>query len=400
MPMFLKRIMILSFILAVMISAGTRLVAAQDVVEEGLKPLPELKSMNAEAFVKETDVINKAFEEDDFLRLEYQIHKDWDETEFINLKNIVRNRRLYGTVAEHTGPILGDIQPYFRVTVHEIDREISTRNWLINYVLVNGYTLRGLDSAEESFEAFYVTQQNIDSYAVRAVGRKFGPRMVVAEYAVPGQHWQDYRDYQTLVIKSVEFGGRDPETIEDRKFFTYLEAVDFAYPASWSARDEVVYAPNKLRIPVYNTIDGIAVQGEINVHVLSVRSVKDMDDFRVYDIDLKESVNDIRNSFTDNYIVHEMIEKKTYDMPETVKFQATDIYLLQPIETQYETHEIIEKTHELWFSVFLKGHNYYIVTMLTPRRSRELYNWAVNAEAYKVIVESLLRDKMSDIDNL
>jgi len=132
------------------------------------------------------------------------------------------------------------------------------------------------------------------------------------------------------------------------------------------------------------------------VHTISSRSVQDLDDMRVYDINLRENLADIKGSFKKEYNVHELLEKRSYEVPETVKFQMTDIYALEPIRTQYETNAEEDKTHELWFSVFLKGYRYHIVTMVTTSRNRDSYTWAVNDGAYKIIVESLMRNRKID----
>lgn len=363
---------------------------------EELTTLPGLHSMSAEEFVKHTEVVRKDFEDDQFITLEYQIHKDWTETDFIKLKNIVRERRLYGTIVEYLGPILDNIQPYFKVTTHEMDREISAKNWFINHVLNNGYTLKSFEFDEERgrFEVFYVIRDNLDSYAVRATGIKMGPRIILAEYAVPGRHWKDYRDFQTLVIKSVKFGGYDSDNIEKRNYFAYLEDIGFEYPESWRVFPEIKYGPNKLRVDLINSIDGMAAIGNIRVHLISSKSLESLDNKRIYDINVQEDVKDILAQFTEDYNKHNLIEKRTYDVASNVKFQATDVYELSRNETEYETFDEVVITDELWFSIFSRSYNYYVVTMITPSRERQSYNWAINAEAFKIVVESLMSKKV------
>lgn len=361
-----------------------------DIATAQLKPLPELQKLTADEFVRTTQEVQKDFEEDRRLKFQFQILKEWQEEDFINLKNLNRRDRLFGPVTEFKEPATGGVRAYFRVTSEEIDREISARNWLVTYVLDHGHTLRSLEErGPESFETMYVAYSGRDAFAVRAYGQRMGPRMILAEYAVPLDKWEQMMDYQTLTIKSFKITSDDKETIEERRYYAYLQAIELSYPKSWRLDNEQTSVENKLHFELINTVDGEAVLGQIAVDVISTRSVKDLENITIFQFDPIAEIKAVRDRYERKYKVTGLLEKKKYDLPEEVKFQATDVYALEPIVTIYDSNEDVPDTHELWFTVISHGTRYISVALLTPARDQDLYNWAINTEAYRRVIETI-----------
>ncbi|GEM_PF-1956208 len=355
-----------------------------------LTPLPEVGVMTAEDFVRDTDVVTKTFEEDQYLKFEFQIHKHWKEEEFINLKNLARRGRLYGPIVQYNGPPLGDVRPYFRVVSEEIEREISAKNWLVTYALDNGYTLRSLEEiGPEKIEALYASYEGRDVFVIRTVGQRMGPRMVIAEYAVPMKNWPEFTDYQTLTIKSFKINSIDKDPIEEKRYFAYLQAIELSYPKSWRIENEKTDVENKLHFDLVNTVDGQAVVGQISVDVISTRSVKDMDNINIFEFNPSEEIKSIRDRYTEKFKFKKLLEKKTYTLPATVSFQMTEVHALEQIKSIYDTYEEGEDTFELWFTIVSHGNRYIILSLLTPARSQDLYNWSVNTETFRKVVESM-----------
>lgn len=357
--------------------------------------LPTLDAMSAEQFASQSEQVSKAFENDEYVSVGFSIQSSWKETPFEKLKNVDRRGRLYGTLVEYVGPVAGYLTPSFRVIAEEMDREMSLPNWFQDYAFDLGYHIEGfdVDEATGNFEAFYIERRGMDTYYVRVVGTKIGPRVIMAKYSIPSNAYRAFKDYQIWTIKSVKFKGFDSKTVESREYFAYLDSLSFDYPVSWRSLPEKILGPNKMSVTILNVKDDGVPKGNISVYVLSARAVDSLDDFTVYDVDIKQDLNAMKQSFAKNYIIHPLIEKKTFKMRPEVKYNSTDIYPLEPITSEYVHFEKGEVTKELWFGLVVHSYKYYVVTMITPSRDNDVYNWAINGEAFKIVMESLVREK-------
>jgi hypothetical protein len=277
-------------------------------------------------------------------------------------------------------------------------REVALSDWIQAYAFDLGYHLKGLEvnHRDNTVEGFYINSRlNMDSDVVRFKATKVGPRVAIAEYIIPQKAYQHFKDFQIWTIRSVKFRGYDSMTAEKRNYFAFMDALSFGYPDSWYQTPERILAPNKMKVKIINAKKGEVSNGEITVYVLSARSVNSLDDVTVYDIDLKEDIKRIKSELAKGYKILDAQEKKTYKMPPEVKFNLTEIYPLEKIESEYVRHEKGRVTHELWFGIVVHGYKYYVATMLSPARDRDSINWAYNAEAYKILMESLVTEKIS-----
>jgi hypothetical protein len=356
-----------------------------------LRPLPGVETLNAEDFIETTHQEQVSFEEDPSLSFSFQIHNDWERVREENLKNVFSGGRLIGTVAEYFGAPMGPVRPFFRVQAERIEREISTKNWFLNYVLNRGYVLRSLEEWGENggFEALYLVQSGRDSFVVRAVGERLGPRMIIAEYGVPSEGWRSLSDYQTLIIQSFVMTGEDKDPIEEKEYYAYLEAIEFSYPKGWRLLNENTEAENRLYVELVNSIGSAQVVGNITVDVISTRSVKSFENIEIFNFDPSQEIKAIKQRFEQGYKFEGLLEKKEYDLPETVSFQVSEVHALEPVQTIYDTYEDGLDTHELWFTVIYADMKYYIFTLLTPSRSQDLYSWAVNKQSYENVIQSI-----------
>jgi hypothetical protein len=366
------------------------------VQAQNFKPLPEIKNMSAEEFASESVAVTKNFENDHYVSIDFSIQKDFTETPQEKLKNLSSDGRLYGTLVEYIGPVIGDVNPVFTVIAEEMKREVSLVNWFQAYAFDLGYLIEGLEvnSRDGSIEGFYINaKSNMISDVVRFKAAKIGPRVIIAQYSIPNKAYGNFSDFQIWTIKSVKIRGYDSANAEKRKYFAFMDALSFGYPESWRPLPERVLAPNKLQVKIINANHGEVAHGEITATVISARSVDSLDDMAVYRVDLKEELQAIKDSFAEKYKILPVLEKKNYRMPSSVKFNLTEIFPLEEIETQYVRFEDGVVTSELWFGIVVHGYKYYILTMITPARDKDAINWAYNEEAYKIVMESLVRDK-------
>jgi hypothetical protein len=355
---------------------------------QDLQPLPDLSSgFNLSAYAAQTDTIAKDFPGIDDASFQIALPKTWVER--------VALGQDYGEIAHFDGPAYGDVRPYFSFKRQAVARENTAKLELINYLLKNNYVLRSLREIDErNVEALYVLiDDHGDSYVVRAMMRINGPDMLLAEYAVPVNGWDDLRDAQTFAIKSFKFMKDSKEPIEKRMERTYFKSVRFFYPQSWFFVKEEAPADNivveRLATKTQSGQDG----GLINLTVASPKSLKDEAVLRVFPVDVPAMLRDIRKSYEDKgFIIEDAVETRKPALNLPTSFSTLQIYNMRTRTTQYDTDQKAPISAELWIAVFKgAGANSatYIAELFTPSRNLDLYAWSTNTRAFEIILKSI-----------
>jgi hypothetical protein len=268
-----------------------------------LKPLPDVQSLDLQTFVSQSTEINKTFEDDRFINFSVQLPNSFEEKNPDLLKNEVRNDRLYGEIYRSNGLMVDDVYPYFSLKSFLLDRAISAKNWLVSTMLRDGNTLRSLESndQDDTFEALYVRFGELDNTeVVRAKGYLRGPRMIVAEYVLPVSLWSEQADYQTYAIKSFELKDlNDDEPIEVMKSYSYLNSFSMLYPESWIMGKDVKTDENRIDLSLKSAGKLRVVFANIDISVVSTRSLQDAVDRSVYPTKIPDIIN-ARKEITGN----------------------------------------------------------------------------------------------------
>lgn len=372
-----------------MLLAALCLIWAQGAQAEALQPLPELsKSFDLVAYAATTETVKKEFPGLPNVAFEISLPKSWPER--------IAMGQSYGEIARFDGPAFGDVRPYFSFKRIAVNRENSAKNELISYLLRMNYVLRAIKERDDrNVEALYVIAdpQTGDSFVIRAVMRIMGPEMLLAEYALPMQAWDKKRDEQTFAISSFKFLKDSTETIEKRIERSYFKQLRFHYPASWFFEGESAPVDNRVTTRLVTNGETGSEAGRIHLTLVSPRSLKDTEDKRDYPVDVPEILKEMRKTYTDRgYDVSASVESFAPDLNIQTAFGVVDVYNLSRRVTNYETDRLQPVTQELWVAVF-RGTGpqakTYIAEMLTPSRNQDLYQWAVNTRAFKIILKSI-----------
>ncbi|HEY8189393.1 MAG TPA: hypothetical protein VIF12_01820, partial [Micavibrio sp.] len=120
--------------------------------------------------------------------------------------------------------------------------------------------------------------------------------------------------------------------------------------------------------------DETTLNGEIDIHVVSTE----------LDTTLAQEIKLVQKSIGDRgLVIGKLIEEPhEFKFSDHIYFSRIEVYAAND-----KDHALID--HEYWIGVLIEDRYFYIVTMLTPSRSADFYNWATNTEAFKAVVETL-----------
>lgn len=295
---------------------------------------------------------------------------DKDETEDTQL-----SRRLLGRIVKYYGVENFEASSRFEIQALELDHEITARNWFLSHILSNGYTLQGLKEVNNRrVEALYVLVEKSIPYVVRTAAIINGPRMVLISYYCPEGEWKKERAMQERVINSFTFGTPENTRLEIERTYAFLDLLRFDYPASWRLIAPNISSIEGMNAKLLNTNDSNMLLGEINIRVVSTESETSLPQEVGY---LKEDIRKI------GLEVGDLIETPSkYNFKPHVGFARVEVY-----QAKADSKRI--QDHEYWLAIMSEDRFYYIVSMVTPSRDADFYNWARNTEAFQIVIESM-----------
>jgi len=364
--------------------------------DEKLAELPDVISLDINTFVSQSLKIEKKFIDEE-LNFNVQIPKDFRERDFSKMKISEKDEFLYGNIYRSDGVVVQDVRPYFQVKSIELQRYISAKNWLIHNMLTDGGTLRGIDSDEkgDKFEALYVRLDRLgNTEVVRARGQLHGRRLVLAEYVVPLLLWDAQRDIQTYVIKSFEFVTKNPGgTIEPMRSYSFFDSFSMSYPASWRLTKENADLENQVDLSFLSAGETKFIFAYIDLSLISDQSLLDPADRSRYPVDMPGIVAKRKQKVDDmGFLIDPVMERKQYNLGFKTELQITEVYPLHRKISDYVTHRKAPITHEFWITA-IKGSpeigKNYVISMVAPARNESMYEWALSAKTYELMIESL-----------
>jgi len=258
----------------------------------------------------------------------------------------------------------------------QLEHEVTAKNWFIHEILARGYSLEGLEVySDRRVEALYVLVEKDSAFVVRAIAEINGPRMVVASYYVPEGRWKEEQAMQQWAVQSFSFISPEVTKIEMTRTYSFLDLVSFEYPASWRLVAPNIYTIDDMEAKLLYSPEQKTLGGQIDVMVVSSE----------YESVLEEQLAYVRKKISEMGLVPgDLIEKRDdqYAFGPHVLFNTVETYQIKD-----KDDSIID--HEYWLAILEEDRYYYVITMLTPGRKGEFYNWARNGEAFKTVVESI-----------
>lgn len=358
---------------------------AQDDQYDTMKipPLPDfLETLPDEQFTEQSDMFEETPSGDKYLAYKLRLPKGWSRASAglqykkAEIEEAGMSQRVLGMIAKYYGPGRIDAVSRFEIEAVQLEHEVTAKNWFVHEILARGYSLEGLEVySDRRVEALYVLVEKDSAFVVRAIAEINGPRMVVVSYYVPEGRWKEEQAMQQQAVQSFSFLSPEITKIEMTRTYSFLDLVSFEYPASWRLMAPNIYTIDDMEAKLFYSPEEKTLGGQIDVMVVSSE----------YEGVLEEQLAHVRKKIGEMGLVPgDLIEKRD------------DQYTFKPhiLFSTVETYQIMDKDdsiidHEYWLAIMEEDRYYYVITMLTPGRKGEFYNWARNGEAFKTVVESI-----------
>ena len=194
---------------------------------------------------------------------------------------------------------------------------------------------------------------------------------------------------QAQTVKSFDLVNHEKSGIEQYKTYGFLDQSYFDYPESWTLRGNFVKSIEKMRAYLYRGIDRDEdgklsdPKGQIRIQLVS----------KLLETSLTDEIKKFRETLEyPGYSLGELIDTREYNYHGDIVKGRAEIYELEPQEATMQPYELVVSVAE--------GQDYYyLVSMLTPSRGLEYYEWARNMEAFRIVIESIRRTYLMDDDD-
>lgn len=374
------------------------LLLSYPAMSQGLEPLPQISDDVSKELEATAIPVEKLYDLTPTLNFKVKIPNDFKIMADEKLKNTDSDGSVYGEVFNAYGPSSYDLRSYFSVQSIELERLISAQNWLISQALLKNYTIKGLeaDDGGNSFATFYVRLDNIGrSEAVLSKGFLHENRLIVVEYVVPVQLYEQDKFEQIYAIQSFEFLNDytilSPEIISEYEF---LDSFIVKYPQNWKLSRHSDTEVNRHDISLKTANKNNFLFATADITVISNKSLKDRVDKSIYPINLPRFVKNKKEVIDEmGFIAAPMLERKKYDLNYKTILAITEIYPLRRKQSDIFVNDGESPiSHEFWLTVIKtpkeNGKNY-VISMIAPSRDTNYYQWSLAAKAYELIVENV-----------
>jgi hypothetical protein len=300
-----------------------------------------------------------------------------------------KTKDVLGTITEYVSPINIDQRSRFRVRAAQLPFAISAKDWLLNYVVKNNYTLQGIEAVNDRrIAAQFVYVDNGTQFVSRAVLQISGANIVLAEMIVPVNIWATERDSAVWSMISYRLTSPSRESAEPILSHSFVDIAKFSYPKSWLLYASPITSIERMSATLIN-IRG----GSENRKVESLTELSQLDlDGR---IDITSVVKKDKTTLaTEMSLLRQSLKGLQFtigDYVEQMKFDGFNKSVLQSRTDVYKLSSPVSKIidYELWISVVETGGRYYIVQTISIGRYNDFYVWARNKEALKLVLQSL-----------
>lgn len=351
---------------------------AQRIKELFGKEMPKYQDIPDEKFEAETYLHEDIPFGDMHLAYKIRLPNGWAPPEDVSLSNYSLSSSLMGDIALFYSPPRIDAErSKFQLQALKLEYETTAEQWLLKYILQNGFTLEGLEYfSEDKVGSLHVYVDDGQTFVVRSIAQINGKRMILAQYVVPSNYWVKESPLIAESMNTFELMNVEKSVIETQVIFPFLDIAEFSYPESWEQRSVPVRTIDKIQASINNIRKGMnkTLDGQIQVDMVSAFIVEDLEqELDVLKKDLREK----------GLIIGELIESKdNIPFHKEVEFGFTDVF-----EGNNTQNNVMK--YEVWVSVLALKNYYFFVTLITPQRDEEFFTWSRNLSAYKTVLKNV-----------
>ncbi len=355
---------------------------AQEFMIDFKAPMPKIELMPQEEFEKKTALHDVKVAGDEALSYTFRLPKDWKKpNEDPSLQTYSLSNKILNELTRFYGPPVLDTRSYFSVQALNLEFKLAAKDWLLKHLLENGYSIQGLAGyGDDRAEALYVYINNDISYVVRIAAQINGRRIVLAQYYMPTDNWDNEKQMQAQVISTFALTHPVKEAVEEMQIYHFLDISEFRYPVSWEFKSAPLKSADRMSFQLlkvasekvryktkYKTLDG-----KLQVDIVSYFAT--------------ESLEKEKKSFMEGLSKIGLIIGDPIETHDDTKFQTG----VKPAKTEvFKAMDSDDKllSYEFWTTVLEAGDYYYFVSLITPSRDADFGVWLRNVQTYKLVIE-------------
>lgn len=354
------------------------------------KDLPKLDMtvrMTKQEFLRASDMVEESPAGDEQLSYRIRVPKGWIKLPTAKTDEMQFTAEIFKSVVSYLSPPNLDRRSSFRIRALELKHFVSADNWFLNYILMSGSTVDGFNMrTSRRIEAQYTVLDMGQSYTVRAVAEISGSRIVLAEYLVPSETWEEERDLQIWTMMSFQLTKPELSPIEKVDTYAFVDIVKFMYPNSWILFAPAIISIDRMEASILN-IKGITKDQAVTIDMRDTRLDGRIDIYVVSkNLGTTETmeIETLKGRFLKRgLIVGDLISSvDPVQLHEGVKQSKIDAYQIGS-----ENSRLIG--YETWIAVLETKGRYYMLSLITPGRNEDFYRWAQNTETFKYVMGSL-----------
>lgn len=354
---------------------------AQTIVQSLKKPMPEFELMSEEEFNKSSTLYNEVPFDDETLGYTVRLPKNWSKQDNGAVGNFTLSNKILGEFSRYYGPVRMGERSYFSVKAVELEYQLTAEQWLILFMLENSYTIEGMETVNDSrAEVIYVVVERGQTYIAYAAAQLSGSRVIFSQYIMPVEEWGKERASAHRVVKSFDVTNKDAEFIEDMSPYQFLDIAEMKYPDSWELIAKPLRSADRMSVSLLNVIEKNRfskqrlLKGKMEVHLAS--------EFIVEDIE-----SDIENFKKEMSVNKLLIQDEIEELEDFVLDENMELIEVKAYDAIDQSQSVLD--YEFWLAVMHTGEYYYFLTLLTPSRNADYFNWARNTQTFRVVVENI-----------
>lgn len=327
--------------------------------------------------------------DDQLVSYDIRLPKEWTGNVQAAAKEVAVADKIMGDtvlsiLGRYVGPAKNLHRSYIVVEAQKLSSEIGVKNWFVNFILRNGFSLDALsEHSDKEIEALYVQVINDQTYAVRTRAIINGPRLIMVRYYLPQENFAEEKALMYQIVNSFKLRSPSTQRIEEQKTYAFLDQSYFDYPATWGLRGKPIYSIERMSATLYQQqvlpSQMTVLEGQIKIDVIS----------KLLKTTLAQEVKSFRDGVNiQGYTIGKLIESIKYKYDPSIKAANAQIYELVPSDP------LTMKSYEFLVTVMEGTDFYYITSMITPSREQDFLTWARNIETAKIVNESMRRSNM------
>ncbi|MAQ70722.1 MAG: hypothetical protein CL565_00860 [Alphaproteobacteria bacterium] len=358
---------------------------AQDkIIDESIPPLSYDTKLTKEEFYSKTREVKQTPSGDEYLAYHVRLPQDWTEVSGRSPQSEDLSSKLLGEVVRFVSPPEIDKRALFTIRAMKMEYLISTKNWFLNFIKTNGYSIEGMDASNENkvLAEYVVFRENV-SYLVRAVAQRNGNRMVLAEYMIPPGMPGDAMGMQKWSILTFGLENRDPAPPIELQKLPLLDVAAFYYPSDWMAMPSGDRSLEEMSIALLKVSDNPVKEKRDKEAKLQDGAISAYYYSKKAHPDISNELDSIKDSLSDkNMVLGEIIlELDRKERSPSYDYSPMTAYAVDIVEGRYIDYEY-------WVTYTESPNSYLIVTLLTPARDTDFLEWSKNISAFSLVADS------------